>query len=66
MEDKPSVRPITHELLDEFTEWTRTAPMFTGSPQGKSFAEELRDIFTWARIGLDANGYHFEGLGRTR
>jgi hypothetical protein len=53
-------RKITPELLNEFVEWTMTAPMFLTSPEGEAFAKEMRAVIGFAREGLrswvDANG----------
>lgn len=53
---EPTIKPreITPALLNEFTKWTQEAPMFTSSPQGAAFAQELRDVFNLAREGLHA------------
>jgi hypothetical protein len=45
-------RPITPQLLDEFAEWTQKAEMFTMSPEGRAFGEEMRTVIHLARIGL--------------
>jgi hypothetical protein len=39
-------RPITRAVLEEFFVWTRSAPMFLSSPEGRQFGEELREAFT--------------------
>ena len=42
-------RPVTAELLDEFERWTHTTAMFSSSPQGAAFADELREVIGLAR-----------------
>ncbi len=46
-------RPITKEVLDEFMAWTRHAPMFSSSSQGRVFAEEIRDVIAMAHMWLE-------------
>lgn len=47
-------RPITREVLDEFFAWTRTASMFTSSPEGRVFAEEMRAVLSLAYEALES------------
>ncbi len=49
------VRPVTVNLLMEFEDWTRSAPMFLSSPQGTAFAEELREVIRLAARALTDN-----------
>jgi len=46
-------RPVTTDLLVDFVVWTRTADMFLSSPEGATFAEELREVLKLAaeRLG---------------
>jgi hypothetical protein len=44
-------RPITPQILVEFMEWTREAPMFLTSPEGRAFAQELRVVLELAKVG---------------
>jgi hypothetical protein len=47
-------RPITRDVLDEFFAWTRSAPMFLSSPEGRQFGEELREAFNLAYETLES------------
>ncbi len=50
--DKPesytTPRPITQAVLDELFAWTRSAPMFSSSPEGRVFGEEMREVINLA------------------
>lgn len=46
-------RHISREILDEFLGWTRTAPMFLSSPEGRVFGEEMRSVICLAYEALE-------------
>jgi hypothetical protein len=47
-------RPITRDVLEQFFAWTRSAPMFLSSPEGRQFGEELREAFNLAYERLES------------
>jgi hypothetical protein len=57
-------RLVTREFLEELFAWTRNAPMFSSSPEGQQFAEELREVFDLAAEALEQRALGLRRMGK--